>query len=88
MAVVGMDVQEVRNLATQLNSKADEIDSIANSLSNQLNSVQWIGTDADNFRHDWQSSYASQLRNICSALRDASSRATSNANQQEQTSAT
>jgi uncharacterized protein YukE len=83
---VGMDVQSVRTLASQLNAKAEEIDTIANALSNQLNGVQWVGTDGDAFRNDWQSTHRSQLQQVSAALRDASTRATSNANQQEETS--
>lgn len=83
----GMDISEVRTLASQLSSKADEIESIANALSGQLNGVQWEGPDAQSFRNDWQSTHRTQLHNVATALRDASSRATTNANQQEQASA-
>jgi uncharacterized protein YukE len=83
---VGMDVQAVRTLATQFTAKAEEIDSIANSLSNQLNGVQWVGVDGDSFRSDWQSQHRTQLQTVSTALRDAATRATSNANQQEETS--
>jgi uncharacterized protein YukE len=83
---LGMDVQAVRGLASQLAAKADEIDSIANSLSSQLNGVHWLGPDADAFRGDWQSTHRAQLNTVSSALRDASTRATANANQQEQAS--
>lgn len=83
----GMNISEVRSLATQLSTKADEIDSIANALSSQLNGVQWVGADADNFRNEWQSTHRGQLSAVAHALRDASTRATVNANQQEEASA-
>jgi uncharacterized protein YukE len=82
----GMDIPAVRTLASQLNAKADEIESIANSLSSQLDGVQWVGFDATNFRNDWQGTHRTQLHAVASALRDASTRATANANQQEQAS--
>jgi uncharacterized protein YukE len=82
----GMDVAAVRTLATQLTAKADEIDTIASSLSSQLDGVQWVGLDADGFRGDWHNTYRTQLQTVSSALRDASTRATSNATQQEQAS--
>jgi uncharacterized protein YukE len=83
----GMDVQAVRSLASQLAAKADEIDSISNALTSNLHNVQWIGNDAEGFRNDWQSTHRTQLHTVSAALRDASTRATSNANQQEQASA-
>ena len=83
----GMDVAALRTLASQLSAKADEIDSIANGLSSQLDGVQWVGFDADGFRNDWQTTHRTQLHAVSTALRDASSRATANANQQEEASA-
>ena len=83
----GMDIGAVRTLASQLSAKADEIDAIANGLSSQLDGVQWVGFDADGFRGDWQSTHRTQLHAVATALRDASTRATANANQQEQASA-
>jgi len=83
---LGMDVPAVRNLATQLSAKADEIETIMSVLTSQLHSVQWLGSDADMFRNDWQSVHRVQLTSVAQALRDASMRATTNANQQEQAS--
>jgi uncharacterized protein YukE len=83
---LGMDVAAVRSLASQLSSKADEIETIANTLSSQLDGVHWSGHDADNFRSEWQSTHRSQLHAVSTALRDAATRATANANQQEQAS--
>lgn len=83
---VGMDVGAVRNLASQLMAKADEIDSIATILSSHLESTQWVGPDATAFRSDWSSTHRAQLSQVAHALRDASSRATNNANQQDQAS--
>lgn len=82
----GMDVEAVRTLASQLSAKADEIDTIASALSSSLDGVHWVGLDADGFRGDWHNTYRTQLSTVSSALRDASSRATNNAAQQEQAS--
>lgn len=85
-SMLGMDIGAVRNLAGQLMAKADEIDSIANTLTTQLDSAQWVGPDATAFRGDWVSVHRAQLTTVANALRDASNRATTNANQQEQAS--
>ena len=86
MALLGMDIGSVRSLATQLSAKADEIEHLASALTSQLDGVAWVGADAENFRSEWQSHHRSQLTAVANALRDASQRATANANQQEQAS--
>lgn len=83
----GMDTDAVRQLAGHLGGRADDIDSLATALSTELGHVQWQGPDADSFRHDWETTYKVQLHNISIALRDAGSRATFNATQQDQASA-
>jgi uncharacterized protein YukE len=85
--VLGMDIQAVRNLATQLNSKADEIDSIMNLLTQLLDQAIWTGPDATTFRNDWHTTHRTQLHAVSTALRDASQRSSQNASQQEQASA-
>lgn len=85
-SMLGMDIGAVRNLAGQLMAKADEIEAIANTLTTQLDSAQWVGPDATAFRGDWISVHRAQLTTVANALREASNRATTNANQQEQAS--
>ena len=49
--------------------------------------MQWVGQDATNFRSEWDGSLRTQLQNVVQALEDASNKATTNANEQEATSA-
>jgi uncharacterized protein YukE len=86
MAVWGLDVQQVRQLSAQLNQKAGEIESALGTLTSALANTQWEGPDAIAFRNDWSGSHTAALRQVISALRDASTKATQNANSQEQTS--
>lgn len=86
MNMLGMDVGEVRSFANQLDSRADEIEQIVNTLTNALHQVQWLGNDANNFRHEWDSAHRSQLNTVANALRDAARVANNNATQQEQAS--
>ncbi len=86
MAIWGLDIQQVRQLSTQLNQKATDIDSILTTLTNALNNTQWEGPDANQFRNDWSGQHTSSLRNVASALRDAAAKASQNAAAQEQTS--
>ncbi|HEX6359209.1 hypothetical protein [Actinophytocola sp.] len=82
MAFIGMDVEAVRTLAGQLNSKADEIDTITSTLTSQLSTTQWEGTDAGTFRANWTSTHVTQLMTVANALRDAATNAIRNADEQ------
>lgn len=86
MAFVGMDIEAVRQLATQMDSKASDIDTIANTLNSLLGNTQWIGTDATNFRNDWNSTHMTNLRSVSNALKNAANAARNNASEQEDAS--
>lgn len=87
MAIWGADIQQLRQLSSQLNQKAGEIDSVLSTLTSQLGNTDWRGPDSEAFRNDWQSTHTNALKQVASALRDAASKAQQNANQQESTSA-
>lgn len=84
---VGMDVGAVRTLATQFGQRAQEIDTLAQQLTQALSNTQWVGNDATQFRNDWQSQHMTALKNVSQALRDAQTKANNNATEQENTSA-
>lgn len=86
MAVWGLDVQQVRQLSQQLNTKAGDIQSILTTLTSVLSSTQWTGPDAEQFRNDWSGQHTAALKNVITALQDASQKASSNASAQESTS--
>ncbi|MDR2380521.1 MAG: hypothetical protein LBE08_05000 [Bifidobacteriaceae bacterium] len=83
MAVWGLDVQQVRELATLLGQKADEIDQIRAVLTTKLNATQWTGPDSEKFRADWSGQHTSSLNQVAQALRDTQQRANQNAQDQE-----
>lgn len=82
----GLDVQQVRDLATNLDREADSIDQILSKLTGILNNTQWTGPDATQFRNDWQGSHTTSLRKVGQALRDTAQHARANAMSQEQAS--
>lgn len=84
--VWGLDVQQVRDLATNLDREADSIDQILSKLTGVLNNTQWVGPDATQFRNDWQGAHTTALRKVGQALRDTAGMARANAVSQEQTS--
>lgn len=82
----GMDVEQVRRLADQLDAKANVINDIAAQLSNQLGSTDWRGPDSERFRSDWDSHHRSALNRVMQALQDAARTSRRNANEQEHAS--
>lgn len=82
----GLDVQQVRQLSSQLNQKAGEIESSLSQLTSSLANTDWNGPDATSFRGDWSGQHTSALRQVIQALRDAATKAQQNANAQEQVS--
>jgi len=82
----GADIEQLNHLATQLNSKASDIQGVISQLTSAINSVQWQGPDANKFKSDWQGHHVAQLKSVVQALQDASQKAKSNAQQQQQAS--
>jgi uncharacterized protein YukE len=83
----GMDIPAVRALSSQMNQSAGQIRQLMSTLTNQLNGTQWVGPDRSRFEGDWSGTYVQQLTQVASALEEASTRATQNANEQESASA-
>ncbi len=79
----GMDIPAVRSLASQLDVKAGEIESLRQQLTGQMESTPWVGPDRERFYGDWTGQYSQALNQVANALREASQRATANANEQE-----
>ena len=85
--MVGMDIAGVRQLSKLMLTKADEIDNAAKQITKQLNSVKWVGNDAQRFRNDWNGRHTAALRNVCDALRTAGKQVAKDADEQEKASA-
>lgn len=86
MAVWGLDIQQVRQLSSQMRQQADNIQQTLTTLTGALNGTQWVGPDATQFRNEWSSTHTAALRNVINALQDASQKAARNADAQEQAS--
>lgn len=83
----GMDVASVRALSKLMRSKADEIESAAKQVNQQVNSVVWKGADAERYKSDWNGTHMAQLRQVVDALGKASQQASKDADEQEKASA-
>ena len=86
MAFLGMDIEGVRALAQQFGEKAQTVEDVISTISGQVQSVDWKGTDADQVKSEWEGTLSSQLRNVADALRQAQTTANNNADEQEQAS--
>lgn len=86
MALYGQDIEQVKQLAAQLNSKAGDIQNVISQLTSAVNSVEWRGPDAERFKSDWQGQHVPQLKQIVTALQTASQKASKNASEQQQAS--
>lgn len=82
----GMDVGQVRQLASQMTTAAGQIKEIQGSLTSALSATSWVGKDKTRFEGDWTSNYAKALDQVAQAIEDAAKTASSNADQQEQAS--
>ncbi len=85
-AMVGMDVAGVRALSKLMLTKADEIDNAAKAITKQLNSIKWVGNDAQRFRNDWNGRLTANVRTVTDALRTAGKQASKDADEQERAS--
>jgi hypothetical protein len=88
MSQLGADVEALDQLAQKLDSEGDNISQSLATLTSQLQGTWWQGTDATQFRGEWEGQYTTQLRNIAQALHDAAGSARKEAEQQRQASAT
>lgn len=85
---LGMNPEEVRQLASSLSQKAGEIEAIKSQLTASLQSTSWVGNDAQQFRSQWDSNHVPNINRVVEALREASQTSNRNAQAQEQTSST
>ena len=86
---LGLDPELVGQMATKFETEAQNI----NNLISQMNSVvssnipaNWKGSDAQQFEGQWQSTLVPALRNVETALREASTTARRNVESQRTTS--
>lgn len=86
MSMYGMNIDEVRQLAQQMNQASSQLQQMMNQLTAALNNAQWVGPDADRFRQDWTQLHSGQITAVANALQQASQTATGQAMKQEQAS--
>ena len=82
----GADVAQLRQLAARMNTQSAKLDEIVNSSNVALMLAEWTGNDIDAIRNNWRRGSLPTLKNLATALREASIALERNAKEQEQVS--
>ncbi len=88
MAFEGMDVDEVRSLAGQLQTQAQKITEVVSSIDSIVSSMEnvWKGKDATDFQSWWQTQHKPHLNQAEEAIMGLHQSALNNASAQDQAS--
>jgi phosphoenolpyruvate carboxylase len=85
--MTGMDVAGVRQVALQMTTAANDIQTAMTTLTHALSGAAWVGADRERFVSDWNGEHVQALHNVIQSLTDAATLASQNAQEQETTSA-
>lgn len=83
----GADVAQLRAVAAQFESSAQQLDAYRMSVSSGIQISAWVGPAAVQFRHDWESAHSRVVSNAARRLSDAATALRRNADEQERVSA-
>lgn len=88
MSLIGMNVAEIRALASQLERRAEAVLDSSRKVDRlvTLTRQNWSGTDIDQFAARWHGGTRTQAQEIATQLRELASTARTNADEQERTS--
>ena len=79
----GMDIAQIRNLARQMDQRANEIEGLLSQLTTQMRELPWAGDDRNRFVDDWEGRHAAGLRRVAEGLKHAAKDARDHARNQE-----
>jgi len=82
----GADVAQLRQLAARMNAQSGKLDEIVNSSNVALMLAEWTGNDIDAIRNNWRRGSLPTLKNLATALHEASVALERNAKEQERVS--
>ena len=86
MAQLGADVEQLDVLGRRFDEEAQKIEGTVSTITSQLASTWWQGSDAERFRSQWESVDTSALRQVVQRLQQAANDCRMQAEQQRQTS--
>ena len=82
----GMNIEEVRALGQDLQSRASNVDDIMGILERIVMNATWVGPNARRFKDQWWPEHRAKLRKVSEDLRGFGQSALNNASEQEQAS--
>jgi hypothetical protein len=65
----GIDTQQTRGSARQMDTNAEELGSMVSGISALLESTLWLGPGAQRFKSDWDGSMRPQMEQASDSLR-------------------
>ena len=83
----GADTDALRTMGTVYSRRAEAISDLAALLASSIDSIEWIGEDADRFRADWSGVVRPSLQDQEVELRQRARRLAQHADEQEAASA-
>jgi uncharacterized protein YukE len=83
MSMVGMNIDEVKQLAQQMQQAASQLQQMIGQITNALNNAQWVGPDRDRFVSDWQQLHTQALNGVANGLNQAAQTANVQVQKQE-----
>lgn len=84
--MTGMDIAQVFQLSNAIEGRSREVQRLIERLTAAIEGADWKGADRERFLNEWRSVHASALRNMASAMHDASRAAFQSARAQEEAS--
>ena len=69
MALKGMDVDQVRELARAFDKKAKGIEGVVTQIETGLRDTEWLGADRDRFEEDLEGTIKPNLKRLSESLR-------------------
>lgn len=82
----GMDISQIRSMARTMDGKADEMRTLVDQLTVEVERASWVGQDRERFVDEWRQHHAAALRRVADNLDEAARQARDHANQQERVS--
>lgn len=86
MALVGADVEQLRQLARSFTQAADRLEGTVREVTGRLSSTPWTGPDAHRYRSQWQGQSIVAVRGVVTAMRQAADALQRNATEQDHAS--
>ncbi|ODR08578.1 hypothetical protein BHQ15_08840 [Mycolicibacillus koreensis] len=79
MTVHPQDIEQVRQLATQLRLRAAALEENVTQVTTAIRAVNWTGEEAAKFKSDWFDTHLPNAEAVIATMRDGSEKAAADA---------